>query len=568
MSDITTDVVVVGSGAAGLLATATLRTAGIEAILVESTELIGGSSAMSGGALWLPNNHLMGALGESDSLEAAREYLDAIIGDESPGSSRERRDAYLQTAPELAIWLEKLGLRLEVTAGCPDYYPESPGGKTQGRSVESAVVDADVLGEWREHCRFTVPLALTRAEAPWFARSLTTFTGFATAAKVIARRAVLGRVRGKHLVSGGAALVTGLLRNVLDSGAGLWREAPLQRLLTDGEGRVTGVVVLRNGFEMPIHARRGVILCSGGFERNQQMREQYLSSPTDASWSSGNPGNLGHGLRAAIEVGCALDLTDEAWWAPSFRLDDGTAHVALWERTLPHSIIVDSAGDRYFNEACPSADAGQIMYAHEGKHVSSIPSYLIMDNRHRSRYPLTTWLPNWTPRAAVERGDIVKAKSIAELANLLGVDEAGLTASVVRFNDHAKKGKDPDFHRGESAYDRYYADPSQKPNPSLGTIEKPPFWGIRVWPGDLGTKGGIVTDAVGRALRADGTAIDGLYAAGNVTASVMGRTHPGAGGTLGPACVFAYRAALALAATPPRPDTGELTHEGPEREIL
>lgn len=552
LRQITTDVVVVGSGAGGLLAAATLRQRGIATILVESTDMVGGSSAMSGGALWLPCNPLMGDLGVTDSPAEALEYLDACLGPERPGSTAERRRAYVETAPELLAHLQGLGLEMEAAKGYPDYYPELPGGRVQGRSVECKVTDSDVLGEWRKRCRFTIPLALKGSEAPAFATSLRSVHGFLTAAKVVGWRAVGGGLTGKHLVAGGAALVTGLVKAVLDSGAGLWLDSPMREITRDDDGRVNGVVIERNGVRCHINARRGVLLAAGGFERNQAMREEFLPQPTDARWSSGNEGNQGDAVRLGMELGAATYLLDDAWWGPSFLFADGTSHFALWERTLPHSIIVDRDGRRYFNEAKPYAEAGQDMYAHDAGSGNAVPSYLILDNRHRSRYPLGTWLPGMTPKAAVLRGDIVKARSIQELAAGLGIDEAGLIQTVVEFNVMAKKGTDTAFHRGESAYDRYYADPSVKPNPSLGTIEKGPFWGIRIHPGDLGTKGGLVTDVDGRVLATDGSPIEGLFATGNCTASVMARSYPGAGGTLGPACLFGYRAALALAEVDPR----------------
>lgn len=547
LRQITTDVVVVGAGAAGLLAAATLRQRGVATILVESTDLIGGSSAMSGGALWLPCNPLMADLGVSDTPADALTYLDACLGPQRPGSTAERRQAYVDTAPALVDHLRALGLDLEASRGYPDYYPELPGGRTQGRSVECRVTDADVLGEWRERCRFTIPLAIKGSEAPGFATSLRTARGFLTAARVVGWRGLGGALARKHLVAGGAALVTGLLKAVLDSGAGLWLESPMREITRDDSGRITGIVIERNQVRCRINARRGVVLTAGGFERNPEMREEFLPAPTDARWSSGNPGNLGDAVRLGMELGAATDLLDDAWWGPSFLFADGTSHFALWERTLPHSIIVNRQGRRYFNEAKPYAEAGHDMYAHDAGRGDAVPSYLILDDRHRSRYPLGRWLPGRTPKRAVLGGDIVKARSIQELADGLGIDEAGLIQTVVEFNAMARKGRDTEFGRGESAYDRYYADPRQKPNPSLGTIEKAPFWGIRVWPGDLGTKGGLVTDADGRVLDGAGEAIEGLFASGNCTASVMARSYPGAGGTLGPACLFAYRAALALA---------------------
>lgn len=545
MDELTTDVVVVGSGAGGLLAAVTARRLGRDVLVLESTELIGGSSAMSGGAMWLPDNPYLAGLGESDSFEKARAYLDEILGPPRPGSTPERRDAYVRTAPELVAWMEQLGMRLEAAAGYPDYYPEAQGGMAQGRSVECQVTDTGIVGPWAERMRITIPVALKGSEAPKFATSLRTPRGFWTAAKVLGGRTLLGRLRGHHNVACGGALVTQLLKACLDAGVTLWTESPLLSLVENG-GRIAGVLVRHGETEVKITARHGVLLAAGGFERNQSMREEFLPQPTDAAWSSGNPGNVGDAVRLGMAVGAATDLLDDAWWGPSFLFADGTSHFALWERTLPHSIIVDSSGNRYFNEAEPYADAGHHMYARHPRQ-SAVPSFLIVDSRHRNRYPMGLWPPGYTPKKAMADGDVVVARTLISLANKLGIDAAGLVGGVARFNGFVKKGKDLDFGRGASLYDRYYADPTVKPNPSLGSIEKPPFYALRVYPGDLGTKGGLVTDERARVLRPDGSAIEGLYATGNCTASVMARSYPGAGGTLGPAVIFGYLAARDLA---------------------
>jgi 3-oxosteroid 1-dehydrogenase len=248
-----------------------------------------------------------------------------------------------------------------------------------------------------------------------------------------------------------------------------------------------------------------------------------------------------------MEAGAAVALMEEAWWGPSFVTPDGARMFSVWERSMPGSIIVDRSGRRFVNESTSYLDVGRMMLERD-RTVPAVPSWLVMDSRHRRRYPLVTLMPGITPKRVVENGFLVRARSLDELAEKTGVDAAGLRDTVRRFNAFARSGIDEDFHRGESTYDRYYSDPRVKPNPNLGPIDRPPFWAARMYPGDLGTKGGLLTDQRARVLREDGSVIPGLYAAGNTTASVMGRTYPGPGGTIAPAMVFAYIAAHDMAA--------------------
>jgi succinate dehydrogenase/fumarate reductase flavoprotein subunit len=238
-----------------------------------------------------------------------------------------------------------------------------------------------------------------------------------------------------------------------------------------------------------------------------------------------------------MAIGAATALMDEAWWGPVFIDSKGTAQFMLWERSLPYGIIVDQSGQRYMNESASYVDCGHWQYE-RNEEVPAIPSYLIADARHRKYYPFGTMLPGMTPKEAYESGFMVKADTLAELAQACGIPAENLEATVQRFNEFAANGKDLDFGRGDSAYDRVYSDPSVKPNPNLGEIRQPPFFAVRVWPGDLGTKGGLLTDEHARVLHEDGSVIEGLYAAGNSSASVMGRTYPGPGSTIGPAMVF------------------------------
>ena len=299
-------------------------------------------------------------------------------------------------------------------------------------------------------------------------------------------------------------------------------------------------LVRKDGEDVAVPAGR-VLLASGGFERNQSLREEYLPLPTEADWSVSGATNTGDLLNLAVAHGGATAALDDAWWAPVM-LVDGEAYSLDGARGKPHSLIVDSAGDRFFNEAAPANTAGRALYD-RSRGVRAVPSFLIMDKVHRQSVPLGPWAANNTPKAAIENGDIVRAGSLNDLATALGVDRAGLLGSVVRFNGFAGKGKDTDFKRGESAWDTAAGEAGKRRNPSLGKVEKPPFWAVKVYPGDTGTKGGLLIDATSRVLTADGTVLPGLYACGGAAASLFKGASPAPGAALGAALVEAFLAA-------------------------
>jgi 3-oxosteroid 1-dehydrogenase len=334
----------------------------------------------------------------------------------------------------------------------------------------------------------------------------------------------------------GASLIGQLLKILLDRSVFVWINTPLVSLIREGDA-VVGVTAKKDGQEVRIRATHGVILAAGGFEHNDAMRQQYQQHPISTEWTVGAPGNVGRGIQAGIDVGAAVDMMDEAWWMPTLMLKGGP-WTLLFERSLPYSMIVDSSGQRFMNESQSYVDCGHQQYQRH-KVVPAIPAYLILDSRHRQNYIIgSDMMPRITPKSALKNGIITRADSLPELARKMGIDEAGLVATAKRFSQFAKNGRDEDFGRGDSAYDRYYSDPRVKPNPNLGPIEKPPFYALKIWPGDLGTMGGLLTDEHARVLRKDGSVIRGLYAAGNNTAAVMGRTYPGPGSTIGPAMVF------------------------------
>lgn len=533
------DVVVVGSGAAAFATAMGAVDEGLRVVLLEGSDKWGGSTSMSGGGLWLPNNPLMQRDGVLDSRDEALAYMEATIGQGARAASRERKEAFVDGVADLVTTAERFGMRFVRAPDYPDYYPELPGGKI-GRAIEVEPLDAKVLGDWWATLRNPVPLPAKTDDVWLLTRAWSTPSGFVRGARFVFR-ALGGVVRGQRLVGIGVALATSLCRAVVvERNVPLWLNSPLEDLIVVGD-RVVGVRVSRGGRSTTIGANRGVMLAGGGFEHNRDWRQKYHG--IDGA-PSGNPANVGGPIEIAQRAGAAVELMDEAWWGASIAATAGhTPAFIVGERSMPYSLLTDARGDRFANESESYVDLGHHMLAHDKDGAY----WLVADARHAHRYLRTFALDRRYNKAMREAGIMVKADSIDELARLLDMEPTRLRATVERFNGFARAGVDGDFGRGNSAYDRYYGDPTVHPNPCLGSLEKAPFTAFRVVIGDLGTKGGVLTDADGRALREDGTVIDGLYSAGNNSASVMGRTYPGPGSTIGPATVFGLRAARHMA---------------------
>ncbi|NUT41166.1 MAG: 3-oxosteroid 1-dehydrogenase [Thermoactinospora sp.] len=539
------DVVVVGSGAAGM--TAALRAAklGLSAVVVEKAATFGGSAARSGAGIWIPNNEVILRAGVPDTPAKAAQYLAAVVGSEVPAA---RQQAFLAAGPAMISFvMASSPLRFRWMEGYSDYYPELPGGLPGGRSIEPDLLDGRVLGA--ELARLNpayIPVpegtVVFSADYRWLNLALVNARGTAVAAEVVARW-VAAKARGEIPLTMGQALAGGLRAGLAAAGVPVLLNTPLAGLHFEN-GRAAGVVV---GDGTLMRARRGVIVGSGGFEHNLAMRTEYQRQPIGTDWTVGADSNTGDGIRAGRTAGAALDLMDDAWWGPAIPLP-GEPYFCLAERTLPGCILVNGQGVRYVNEAAPYSDVVHVMYDRNstGPHI---PSWLIVDQNYRNRYLFKDIAPTLPfPDSWYDSGAVHKAWSIGELASRIGVPSSALRQTVTRFNGFALAGRDADFHRGDSAYDRYYADPGVRPNPCLAPLWLPPFYAFKIVPGDLGTKGGMRTDARARVLRADGTVIPGLYAAGNASGAVMGRSYAGAGSTLGPAMAFGYIAAGDLAA--------------------
>ncbi len=534
MEDVSKKVVVVGSGSAAFAAALAAKEAGLDPLIIESTDKLGGSSGLSGGGVWIPNNPVILRSGTHDSYEDAKKYIDLCIGDVGPASSPERRETFLREGPKMVEWLEKLGFHFHYSKGYPDYYPERPGGRVAGRMLELDSYDLKELGVWKDKINISFAVPFYLLDGVQAGLSFRSFKAFLNTTK-IAIRTLGSLIIGKRLVGLGGALIGQLTYCALQRNIPIWLNSPMVELIHDN-GKVTGVVVKKEGKRTEIRAK-AVILAAGGFARNNEMRQKYHPHPITTDWTTATDGDFGDAIRAGIEIGAETALMEDAWWGPCFIDLKGKSSFMLWERSFPYSIIVDSTGKRFMNESASYVDCGHWQYE-RNKQVPAIPAYLITDQHHHKYYPLGKRLPGVELKKYFESGMLTKADTLVELAQKIGINPAGLEETVKQFNQYAVNGKDPDFHRGDSAYDRLYSDPGVKPNPNLAPLTKPPFYAVKVWPGDLGTKGGLLTDEYARVLSKNGKPIDGLYAAGNSSASVMGHTYPGPGSTIAPAMVF------------------------------
>jgi 3-oxosteroid 1-dehydrogenase len=545
------DLVVVGSGAAGMTAALTAAVRGLRTVVIEKTEYFGGSTARSGGGVWIPQNAMLRKAGIADTPAEASAYLAYVAGESVPAGLRA---AFLEHGPAmLDLVLANTPLGFEWVPNYSDYYPEAPGGKVSGRSVEPRLLDGGVLGSELAHLRppyLPAPagITVTQANYRWMSLGTSHPRAIWTTARVTGRM-VVTKLRKRQLLSMGQALAAGLRAGLAKAGVPVWLNTPMTGLQVQ-DGRVTGVLVTRDGAAAVVRATRGVVLATGGFERSDDMRRRYQREPVATDWTVGSPGNTGEGILAGAAAGGVLDLMDESWWGPSIPLASGPVF-CLAERSLPGSIFVNGAGERFVNEAAPYVDTVHVMYDKHTADDPHIPCWMITDQRYRNRYVFTGLPPRKPlPRRWYKAGVVFRADSLAELAGQIGIPADGLAKTVAKFNDFARAGQDDDFGRGQSAYDHYYGDPNCKPNPNLAPLDRAPFYAIKIVPGDLGTKGGMRTDERARVLRADGGVVDGLYAAGNTSAMVMGRSYAGPGATIGPAMTFGYLAALDAAASP------------------
>ncbi len=546
--DTEVDLLVVGTGT-GMAAALAAAELGLSVLIVEKSRYVGGSTARSGGALWLPASPVLRAAGTGDTREQARAYLRSVVAGSAPEA---RSDGFLEYESATVEMLTRLTpMRFTWCRDYADYHPEEPGGSPAGRTCECRPFDASVLGTYRNRLQPgvmkppAVPMPVTSADYRWM--NLMARLPRKALPLIVKRivQGVGGVVLGRRYLAGGQALAAGLFAGVLRMGIPIWTGTPLVRLVTDG-ARVSGAVVTHEGREITVTARRGVVLAAGGFDHNMEMRHKFQSAALGENVSLGANTNTGDALRIGQDCGAAIDSMSQAWWFPAVSpLPGGDAKVMLAERSLPGSLIVDQTGRRFINEAIDYMSFGQRVLERErsGDPVESM--WIIFDQQYRNSYVFAGQLyPRMPiPAAWFEAGIAHRADSLAALAPMAGIPQDEFLATVRRFNESSAAGDDIDFHRGRSAYDRYYGDPTVTPNPNLRPLHAGPFYAVRMVLSDLGTCGGLRADERARVLREDGSVMEGLYAIGNTAANAFGATYPGAGATIAQGLVYGYIAA-------------------------
>jgi 3-oxosteroid 1-dehydrogenase len=555
--DRSVDLLIAGSGGGGMIAALAAIDSGLEPLVLEKQGLVGGSTGMSGGMLWLPDNPLMRADGIPDSHEDGLAYLNDVVGNIGAASSPARREMFLTAGYEMIEFLLSKGVRLVRCPGWSDYYPNHKGGNAAGRAVEGTPFNAAELGGWSdkvqpsftERTGFVVKTNELRS-VQYFNRAP---RAFAVATRVFLRTAA-ARIRRRKLLTNGASLIAQMLRVLIDLGNGeppVWTNAALEDLIVE-DGRVVGARVTRDGSTLSVEARKGILLAAGGFGHNSDMRRRYSGDqPNDAKWSIANPGDTGEALQAAMRLGAKTDLLDEAWWLPMIFIADPGAATVGQGRQRPGVIYVDGTGMRFCNESNSYVEVGKAMYANK-----AVPCWQIFDESYVRRYvsgpnslkgaiilSLSRLPGRRLPEELIEQGAIKRADTIGDLARQIDVPADKLEHTVKRFNEYAAKGEDPDFGRGQSAYNDCLGDPGYRPNAAIGPLERAPYYATKVYPGDVGTCGGVITNEFAQVLDEHDRVIDGLYATGNTTATVMGRTYPGAGASIANTMVFGYVAA-------------------------
>ena len=553
----TWDVIVVGAGAAGMTAACVAAAEGRSVLLLEQASVVGGTTAISGGMVWIPANHKAAAGNHPDSLEAARAYLAATV----PSAAPERLNAFLAHGDQAVQYLEAhTALRLQPVSTYPDYYPDLPGATLGGRVLEPEPFDAKVLGEAFNLLRAPLPeftliggMMISRQDIPHLRRMSRSWRSALHVAGLLSRYALqrLSARRGTTLYLGNA-LAGRLLLSTLQLGVCLRTGITVERLVNE-DGRICGVEVSTQGVMKLIRARKGVILSTGGLSHGGDLRARFVPTAAGTLSASVKSGTSARGAQLALDAGGRLsELTEEgAFWVPAstFTRRDGSQGVfphTVTDRSKPGLIAVGSHGKRFVNEA---VSYHEFVRAQLANAETAVPAFLLCDSRFLWKYGLGRIKPftfSWSVSAALKEGYLKRATNLKDLAVQLGIPPDALRLTVEHYNTHASQGKDPEFGRGSNAYQRHLGDVDQTPNACVAPIQTGPFYAVKVWPADLGMSAGIVTDDHARVLGPNEAPIPGLYACGNDMASVMEGAYPGPGITLGPALTFAYLAARHL----------------------
>jgi 3-oxosteroid 1-dehydrogenase len=536
------DFVIAGSGGGSMCAALLAKQHNFTPLILEKTDLIGGSTSLSGGVMWVPANSVMNEAGANDTEELGLIYLNAVAGAPTPGSTDGRRKTFIHRGPETVDFLRRMGIELEWNDGYSDYYDDRPGGNPRGRSLSAKMFDLTRLGEAAANLRITpfdVPATLSELISISLARR--TWRGKLAAARVGFRLAAQ-KLSGRRFIGCGTALQARMMEAAIRQGIEIRRHVKVEDFLLD-QGKVCGVVADDGTGRRRIGAKKGVLINAGGFARNAEMRRQFGPQPSSVDWTNANPGDTGELIEAAMRLGAAVAHMEEAWWN-MVSLPPGSETlraIHVPDLGKPGSIVVDSSGARFANEAASYMEFGQSVYRRH-KTVPSVPCWYVFDGRCAKRYPMFL-LKGADPQKLIACGYLKRAETPEALAALCGMNKDVFRSTLTTFNAAAAIGVDREFKRGARKYDHYYGDPTNEPNPTLGPLDMPPYSAIAVYPGDVGTAGGVVTDEYARVLREDGSVIEGLYATGNSTASVMGASYPGPGASVAASFVFGYIAA-------------------------
>ena len=560
------DVVVVGSGNGALTAALCSHDGGAKTLVIEKSSQFGGTSATSGGGVWIPNNRYAKAENVDDSDQDARDYINSV----SPEGmiKDELIETYISEGPRMVDYLhENSQVKYRNLAHYPDYFPDNTGGKEGNRSMEPEPIFGtelgDDLGKLREQhpqTAFTmgpINMNFTQVEGQLLLGAL---PGWKTQFAKLFTKYILDFAmrlkwgwKDRRLTMGNAGIAR-LILSLKDRKVDLWTLTAMTDLV-DENGKVIGIKATKDGSSINIKANKGVILAAGGFERDQDLSDKYLPKPSNAEWSAANIHNTGDALKAALKLGADTHQMDTGWWATTMKVPgQEKGWLSMVDKSMPGNYTVNKNGERFSNESQNYVSFVNDMFAKFDEGNPCAPCYMIFDSNFRKNRPCGPLLQgSMQPDSAVPKewwtpSFLSKGETLEELAEIVGIDPDGLRATQAKVNGYAVTGKDLELQRGDSAYDRYYGDPSVTPNPCLAPLKEGPFYCMVLYPGEMGTAGGLVIDTHARVLKQDGQPIAGLYACGNVTTALL-PTYPGPGSTLGPAMTFGYLAAKDITGT-------------------